>query len=151
MVAAHNNPFWENKSLAEMTQEEWEALCDGCGRCCLHKLEETDNGHIYYTGVACRLLDTQRCRCTRYEQRTSLVPDCLHLTPAQVEQFHWLPSTCAYRRVAEGKGLEWWHPLVSGDPNTVHHAGISVRGKVVRERPIILKRLDEHIVDWVEL
>ncbi len=149
-MGTNHKPFWETKSLADMTPQEWEALCDGCGRCCLHKLEEVETGQIYYTDVACRLLDTQRCRCTRYSQRTHLVPDCLVLTPEKVGQYRWLPTTCAYRRLAEGKGLAWWHPLVSGDPDTVRRAGISVHGKVVRERTTLLQHLDKHIVNWVE-
>ena len=127
-------PYWRTKSLEEMTRAEWEALCDGCGRCCLIKLEDEDTGEIAYTDIACRLLDIGTCRCTHYRQRLRLVPQCVDLTPEQVRTFDWLPSTCAYRLVAEGRDLAWWHPLVSGDPETVHRAGISVRGRVVPER-----------------
>ena len=127
-------PYWRTKSLEEMTREEWEALCDGCARCCLIKLEDEETGEIAYTDIACRLLDLGTCRCSRYRQRLRLVPQCVDLTPEQVRSFDWLPSTCAYRLVAEGRDLAWWHPLVSGDPETVHRAGISVRGRVVPER-----------------
>ncbi len=141
-------PYWRTKTLEEMTREEWESLCDGCARCCLIKLEDEETGEIAYTDIACRLLDTGTCRCTRYRQRLRLVPECVDLTPEQVRSLDWLPSTCAYRLVAEGRDLAWWHPLVSGDPETVHKAGISVRGRVVPER-----RGDdpeERIVTWPE-
>ena len=141
-------PYWRTKTLEEMTREEWEALCDGCARCCLLKLEDADTGEIAYTDIACRLLDSGTCRCTRYRQRLRLVPDCVDLTPERVRKLGWLPSTCAYRLLAEGRDLAWWHPLVSGDPETVHRAGISVRGRVVPER-----RGDdpeERIVTWPE-
>ncbi len=141
-------PYWRTKTLEEMTREEWEALCDGCARCCLLKLEDADTGEIAYTDIACRLLDLGTCRCTRYRQRLRLVPECVDLTPEQVRGLDWLPSTCAYRLVAEGRDLAWWHPLVSGDPETVHKAGISVRGRVVPER-----RGDDpedRIVTWPE-
>ena len=127
-------PYWRTKTLEEMTRAEWEALCDGCARCCLIKLEDDDTGEIAYTDIACRLLDIGTCRCTRYRKRLRLVPQCVELTPEEVRKLDWLPSTCAYRLVAEGRDLAWWHPLVSGDPETVHKAGISVRGRVVPER-----------------
>ena len=136
--------------MTEMSDGEWESLCDGCGRCCLHKLENLDTGQLVYTGVACRLLDEYTCRCKCYSERTRLVDDCLKLSPTGLEQLEWLPVTCAYRRLSEGKGLEWWHPLVSGDPNTVHEAGISVRRKVVSEEWIHPNQYQDVIVDWVE-
>lgn len=141
-------PFWQTKTLAQMTHEEWEALCDGCGRCCVQKLEDAETGEVYYTNIACRLLDIQSCRCTAYAQRSQLVPQCLVLTPAQQQRFHLLPETCAYRLLAEGKELAWWHPLVSGNPHTVHVAGISVRGKVVPEQQVPAARWEEHLVSW---
>jgi uncharacterized cysteine cluster protein YcgN (CxxCxxCC family) len=142
-------PFWTTKRLEEMSSAEWESLCDGCGRCCLKKLEDEATGRIAYTDVACRLLDRERCRCTRYRTRTKLVADCVALEPNSAREFQWLPTTCAYRRIAEGKALEWWHPLVSGDPNTVHSAGISVRGRVLAERDVPADELDTRIVGWV--
>lgn len=141
-------PFWETKPLSALTDDEWESLCDGCGRCCLHKLEDADTGEVHYTDIACRLLDRRRCRCRNYSQRTELVPDCISLRGAPPDAFRWMPSTCAYRRLAEGKPLEWWHPLVSGDPETVHAAGISVRGRVVRESDVHPADAEDRIVDW---
>jgi uncharacterized cysteine cluster protein YcgN (CxxCxxCC family) len=139
-------PFWRRKSLREMTREEWESLCDGCAKCCLHKLEDLDTGEVSYTNVACRLLDIGSCRCTNYPERQRLVPDCVFLTPELVDDLGWLPSTCAYRLVAEGQDLRWWHPLISGDPESVHRAGISVRGRVISERRA--GDLEDHITDW---
>ena len=139
-------PFWKTKSLAEMTPEEWELLCDRCGRCCLHKIEYKETGEVFYTNVACRLLDTYHCRCTAYEERLDLVPTCLVMTPAKAAELEWLPRTCAYRRLALGMGLEWWHPLVSGNPDTVHHASISVRGMVVPEEIVPPDQLEDHII-----
>lgn len=131
-----------------LSSAEWESLCDGCGRCCLHKLEEEDTGDIHYTNVACRLLNPGTCQCKDYQNRKAHVPDCVQLTPDLVGSLSWLPTTCAYRLLAEGQPLPWWHPLVSGDANTVHSAGISVRGRVVAENRA--GPLDHHIVTWVE-
>ncbi len=141
-------PFWRLKTLAEMTRGEWESLCDGCARCCLDKLEDDDTSEISYTKVACRLLDLGTCRCTDYSNRTRFVPDCVVLTPRTVARLTWLPSTCAYRLISEGKDLAWWHPLVSGDPESVHRAGVSVRGRAVPEA--VAGDLDDHIVHWPE-
>jgi uncharacterized cysteine cluster protein YcgN (CxxCxxCC family) len=124
--------FWE-KPLAALDRQEWEALCDGCGKCCLHKLEDADTGEIHATSVACRLLDLHSGRCTNYRGRRAFVPDCVRLTAGSVSKLPWLPSTCAYRLRAEGKPLPEWHPLISGDPETVHRAGISIRGWAVPE------------------
>ena len=123
-------PFWKSKTLEELSPTEWESLCDGCGQCCLHKLEDDDTAEIYFTSVACTLLDAGSCQCSDYENRKVKVPDCVFLTPEIVRSVDWLPETCAYRLIDEGQDLYWWHPLVSGDRNTVHEAGISVRGKV---------------------
>ncbi len=139
-------PFWMTTSLDRMTQAEWESLCDGCGRCCLHKLRDEDTEALSYTNVSCRLLDNDTCRCSQYETRQVKVPDCVSLTPKSLDSIDWLPPTCAYRRLAEGKDLAWWHPLVSGDPETVHTAGISVRGRSVNERRA--GPLEHHIVEW---
>lgn len=144
---ADGAPFWQRKRLWEMTPAEWEALCDGCGKCCLHKLEDAETGEIHPTNVACRLLDTDACRCTRYADRKRLVPDCVVLTPDNIDALGWMPSTCAYRLLAEGKPLAAWHPLVSGDPESVHAAGISMRGRIISERDAE-GPLEQYLVDW---
>ena len=141
-------PFWRVKSLTEMTRSEWESLCDGCARCCLIKLEYDDTGEVDHTEIACRLLDLKTCRCSDYPHRQKKVADCLSLTPRKVRQLKWLPATCAYRLVAEGRDLYWWHPLVSGDPETVHEAGISVRGRVISEEEA--GEPEDHIIDWID-
>ena len=141
-------PFWRRKPLEAMSPVEWESLCDGCGRCCLNKLEDWDTGAIAWTDVACRLLDGGTCRCIRYEGRQAEVPDCIQLTPEEVRSISWLPPTCAYRLVAEGRDLYWWHPLLSGDPETVHTAGVSVRGRTVSEELVPEDELEERIVRW---
>lgn len=134
--------------MSSMSAEEWESLCDGCGKCCLHKLEDEDTGEIAYTNVACRLLNLGTAQCKNYGNRRTFVPDCVQLTAAAVSTLRWLPSTCAYRLLAEGKDLPWWHPLVSGRADTVHEAGISVRGRVIAENRA--GPLDYHIVSWPE-
>ena len=145
-TSAKKRPFWKRKALGEMTKEEWEAVCDGCGRCCLNKLEEKTTGEIFHTDVACRLLDPETCRCTNYENRKKFVPECQILTSWNLNKYSWLPSTCAYRLLQEGRELFWWHPLVSGNPQSVHDAGISVRDRVVSEREC--DDLENHVVSW---
>ena len=148
-MAVDDSPFWQRKTLAQMTDEEWESLCDGCGRCCLAKLEEEETGRIYFTDVGCRLLDSASCRCRDYSHRTQKVDDCVQLRADNVGEITWLPPTCAYRLVAEGKDLHWWHPLVSGDPSTVHTAGVSVRGRVgASEEDVPDDELENRIVNW---
>ncbi len=141
--------FWETKSLEQMNESEWESLCDGCARCCLHKLEDEDSGEIFYTSVRCRYLNEDDCRCTDYARRSELVPHCIALD-AESSQYQWLPPTCAYRLLAEGKPLYEWHPLVSGDSNTVHEAGISIRGQAISDEFVHPDGYDEHIIRWVE-
>jgi uncharacterized cysteine cluster protein YcgN (CxxCxxCC family) len=140
--------FWETKSLTELNAEEWESLCDGCGKCCLHKLENDADGLVYYTDVACRLLDNQTCRCSNYAERSTLVEDCIQLSADSLAALDWLPSTCAYRLLSKGKPLPLWHPLLTGDPESVHEAGISVRGRCVAESEV--DDLEDHIVMWPE-
>ncbi len=142
--------FWERKSLGELSAEEWESLCDGCARCCLIKLEEEASGRVHYTGLACDLLDLETCRCTRYPERHSLVKDCIDFSADVVDSLTWLPRSCAYRRVAEGRGLAEWHPLVSGFADSVHRAGVSVRGRVVPAGSVHDDEFEEHLIQWVE-
>jgi uncharacterized cysteine cluster protein YcgN (CxxCxxCC family) len=143
-----DEPFWRRKTLGEMTRAEWESLCDRCGKCCLLKLHDTATGEVAYTDVACRLLDLRRCRCRHYGQRTQLVHDCIVLTPERLDRLRWMPSTCAYRLLHEGQDLPWWHPLVSGDPEAVHRAGISVRHRVLAEGEVADDDLEDRIVTW---
>ena len=144
-------PFWQQKTLQQMSFEEWESLCDGCGRCCLHKLEDEDTDEVYYTSVACQLLDTHSCRCKNYPDRKSLVSECTKLTIEDIEYFHWLPDTCAYRLIAEGKTLPEWHPLVSGIPESVHAAGISVRRYAQSELAVPEDQWEDYIISLTEI
>ncbi len=130
------NRFWEQKALAEMSREEWESLCDGCARCCLIRLEDEESGELYTTSVVCRYLDIDHCRCSVYSERSRLVPDCLQITRENVSQLYWMPQSCAYRLLADGKPLPEWHPLVSGNSESVHEAGISVRGFAISEEKL---------------
>ena len=149
MSAGATRPFWERLTLDEMTDAQWESLCDGCARCCMIKLEDTDSGRLEYTRLVCRFLDQDACACTRYPDRHRLVEDCVHLGPDEARAFHWLPETCAYRTLAKGGTLADWHPLVSGDPESVHRAGISVRGKVLSEDAVHPDGYFEHVIRWV--
>ena len=134
-------------ALADMTQAQWESLCDGCGRCCVHKVQDERTAETRYTDVACRLLDTDACRCTRYADRHRLVADCVRLTSRKIPRLDWMPETCAYRLLHEGKPLPPWHPLVSNDVESVHRAGISVRGKVVSEHHVDLRTIERRLVE----
>lgn len=143
----NNKPFWQSKKLTEMSVQEWESLCDSCGKCCLNKIEDEDTGEIFFTSVVCNLIDRETCRCTRYLERTRLVPDCVDIKAEKFLQYDWLPTTCAYRLVAEGKDLPDWHPLVSGNPETVHEAGVSVRSYAISEGEA--SDLVEHVIEWL--
>jgi len=143
-------PFWEDKSLSELDTEEWEALCDGCARCCMIKLEDEEEGTVYHTSLVCHLLDTDTCRCTRYAQRHQRVRDCIELTADLAGNLNWLPQTCAYRRLANGLPLLSWHPLISGSGDSVFDAGISVRGRVIPVQLVHEDEHQEHIVDWID-
>lgn len=140
--------FWETKTLAQMSAQEWESVCDGCGKCCLHKLEDADSGEIHYTRVVCDLIDLASCQCTRYSQRTSLVPECIDLRQPDFSNYHWLPATCAYRLLNDGKPLPSWHPLVSGDPESVKEAGVSITSYALKATGV--ERLEEHVIEWLE-
>jgi uncharacterized cysteine cluster protein YcgN (CxxCxxCC family) len=140
------NFFWQEKKLAQLTNSEWESLCDGCARCCLHKLEDEDTGEIFFTSIACRLLDIRACRCTRYTERCELASDCLDLR-AGFTQFHWLPSTCAYRLISEGSNLPDWHPLICGDPNMVRKVGIAVNKFAITETPSMDPT--DYVIEWL--
>ena len=146
MTTRAEERFWE-KPLSALSRDEWERLCDGCGKCCLHKLEDADTGEVHPTNVACKLLDRESGHCTHYQGRRAFVPDCIRLDADNVERFAWLPSTCAYRLRAEGKPLADWHPLISGDPESVHRAGISIRGWTVSERDAGDDNLEMYVID----
>lgn len=141
-------PYWKTKTLEQMSDQEWEALCDGCGLCCLNKLEDWDTGDVVFTSVACKLLDGTSCRCKDYENRKATVPDCIRLTVDMVDEIHWLPPTCAYRLVRDGEDLYWWHYLVSGDRETVHQAGISARDRTISEEEVSVEDYEDYVVDW---
>jgi uncharacterized cysteine cluster protein YcgN (CxxCxxCC family) len=148
-MASVTKPFWKEKRLEELSECEWESLCDGCARCCLVKLEDWDTGENHYTDIACKLLDEGSCRCTDYENRTKRVPTCVKVTPKSLPNIaHWMPVTCAYRLLWQGDDLKWWHPLVSGEADSVHKAGISVRGRIFSETQIPEEDYADHIVDW---
>ena len=142
--------YWQTKSLEEMSDAEWESLCDGCGQCCLVKLEDEESGDIALTAISCRLLDVDSCRCTDYPRRMATVPECLQLSRDNVAAVSWLPETCAYRLLEEGKPLFDWHPLLSGDVESVHEAGVSVRGKIISETQVHPEALEEFIIRWLD-
>lgn len=140
--------FWENTPLTKMTPREWEALCDGCGKCCLNKLEDEDTEEVALTCVACRLLDDATCRCAHYENRHEFVPDCIVLRPDNLDTHaYWMPKTCAYRLLWQGKPLPDWHPLITGTAQSVHDAGISVQGRTVSEFDVPFEEWEDHIIE----
>jgi uncharacterized cysteine cluster protein YcgN (CxxCxxCC family) len=143
--------FWERFSLDELTKPEWEALCDGCGKCCLIKLEDEDTGTVNYTNVACRLFDSDTCRCGNYPLRKQMVSGCVVLQPENIERnAHWMPTTCAYRLLQEGAPLPDWHPLITGDPDSVHDADISMRDKVLSEFEVEEEDLEDYIIEGLQ-
>jgi len=138
--------FWLGKTLEDFSPAEWEALCDGCGQCCLYKLDDHQNNGVLFTNVACRFLDLDTCQCIAYPTRKSAMPTCVRLTPEKVREIDWLPPTCAYRLIMEGKPLADWHPLISGDPESVHRAGISVQSRAISENQVDMKELDKYVI-----
>lgn len=142
--------WWHTLALNELDEAQWEALCDGCAKCCLHKLEDADSGEVYYTKVRCRYLDEARCSCSDYANRSVLVPHCIDLRSVEVSALSWLPSTCAYRLRAANKPLPQWHPLVSGSAESVHENQVSIRGRAVSDEFVHPDGYDEHIITWVE-
>jgi len=141
--------FWENIPLDQMSQSQWESLCDGCGRCCLQKLEDESNGEVFYTQLVCHIYDMEKNCCSDYPNRHQRVPQCVKLTPELISEFHWLPSTCTYRVLSEGKPMPQWHPLISDDPQDIAKAGISITGKVLPEQIVAEDEWEEHIIHWV--
>jgi len=141
--------FWKHKKLSEMTRKEWELLCDGCGRCCLIRLEDEESREIFTTRLACKQLDIGKCGCKCYDKRHEVVADCIALTPENIGSLDWIPSSCAYRRLSEGRELAWWHPLVSGDPDSVHEAGKSVRSSAISEDKINPNRIEDYIHEYL--
>jgi len=143
--------FWETKKLSEMTTEEWESLCDNCGKCCLHKLEDEDTGAIYFTSVACKLIDLDTCRCTRYAERAKLVPECLNLKQLDFNDYNWLPATCAYRLLNAGEALPDWHPLLSKSADSVQDAGVSINSYAIEESEVEdIEDLEDYILEWLD-
>ncbi len=140
-----DKPFWDTVPLAKMSRSQWESLCDGCGKCCVHKLEDEDTGEMFATNVACKLLDTRTARCSNYNVRHDFVPECVRLTPARLDRIEWLPASCAYVRINRGQGLPDWHPLVTGDPNSTRLSGNSVAGRVISETDA--GELENHIIE----
>lgn len=138
--------FWETESLQEMTAEQWEALCDGCGLCCLQKLQDDEDNAVYYTRIACKLLDLTTCQCSHYPERKQFVPDCIQLTVKDIDSFHWLPPTCAYRRLAEGKKLPEWHPLLTGDAESTIKSGITMAGKMLSETEVNEDNWEDYLI-----
>jgi len=140
--------FWEKVPLNKMTAPEWEALCDGCGKCCLNKIEDEETGEVFLTRIACRLLDDASCRCGQYDIRKQIVPECIVLTPSNIKiNAYWMPQTCAYRLLWEGKTLYDWHPLVSGNPDSVHQAGVSIKGLTIPEFEVDEDEWEDHIIE----
>jgi uncharacterized protein len=146
-MSTDTTPFWERKKLTELTEQEWEALCDGCGQCCVFKIEDDDTGEIRLTCIACRLLDVETCRCRHYRDRHQHVSLCLRIDADEFDLFHLLPESCAYRRLKEGKPLPLWHPLLTGDPEWVHRVGASVRGKVIPEDSVHFSQFLNYVID----
>ncbi|AMK74944.1 MULTISPECIES: YcgN family cysteine cluster protein [Methylomonas] len=140
--------FWETKTLAQMSTEEWESLCDNCGKCCLNKLEDEDTGEIAFTSVACDLIDLETCRCTRYSERCTLVPECIDLKQHDFAEYNWLPSTCAYRLLTDGEPLPSWHPLLTGTSESVKEAGVSIGSYAIKESQVT--DLEDHIIEWLQ-
>lgn len=149
LLTVSEQPFWKTIPLSELNNSQWEQLCDGCGKCCLNKLEDEDTGEIHWTNVACQLLDCNSCKCSNYENRQSIMADCIQLTPENVPTIPWLPQTCAYRLVHEGKDLPSWHHLISGDRNAVHTSGNSVKNQTISEKDVSVEELEFHIINKI--